>query len=292
MLVLKKNKGNCEPPKGQLLKWVGNKQKIATQIIKYFPKKYNVFYEPFLGSGAIMATLCPEKGIGSDIYSPLMDIWNMLKQDPQCLIDWYEERIDRIKCQDKVTVYNDILDSFNKNNNGADFIFLLRACYGGVIRFRKADGFMSTPCGVHTPIATETFCKRVYEWAERMANVEFRQCDYKTIFDQAREGDLIYCDPPYPISQNILYGAHDFKLTELFDCIDQAKNRGVFVALSIDGSKKANRYLENLEFPDDLFQRDISLSLGNSMLKRFQMEGLKIRSEKAIKDRLLLTYRL
>lgn len=29
------------PPKSQLLKWVGNKQKFAGQISKYFPANYN-----------------------------------------------------------------------------------------------------------------------------------------------------------------------------------------------------------------------------------------------------------
>lgn len=53
------------PPKSQLLKWVGNKQKFAGQISKYFPANYNTFYEPFLGSGAIMATLSPSSGVGS-----------------------------------------------------------------------------------------------------------------------------------------------------------------------------------------------------------------------------------
>lgn len=279
------------PPKSQLLKWVGNKQKFAGQISKFFPANFNTFYEPFLGSGAIMATLSPNVGIGSDIYKPLIEIWETLKNDPKKLIQWYDERVSRIGNENKIDVYKSVLESFNKNNNGADFLFLTRTCYGGIIRFRKSDGYMSTPCGIHDPIPITTFTKRVSEWNHRMKNVEFVNCDYKTIFRRAKKGDLIYCDPPYSHSQSILYGAHDFKLTELFDCIEDAKSKGIFVALSIDGSKKSGNYLCDLPIPDDLFEQEILISVGRSMLRRFQMEGQNLENED-VKDRLLLNYSL
>lgn len=279
------------PPKSQLLKWVGNKQKFAGIISEYFPKDFNKFYEPFLGSGALMATLSPNAGIGSDIYRPLIEIWQTLKDDPEKLIQWYDERVSRIINGNKVEVYNDVLASFNRNNNGADFLFLTRSCYGGIVRFRKADGYMSTPCGVHHPISTETFRKRVREWNKRMANVEFIHADYKEMFARANFGDLIYCDPPYSHSQSILYGAHDFKLEELFACIKEAKDRGVYVALSIDGTKKSGNLLCDLPIPEGLFEQELLISLGGSMLKRFQMEGQTQENEQ-VRDRLLLTYSL
>ena len=54
--------------------------------------------------------------------------------------------------------------SYNADANGPDFLFLTRACYGGVIRFRKRDGYMSTPVGIHSPIKPEAFAARVDEW--------------------------------------------------------------------------------------------------------------------------------
>ncbi|SDI63465.1 DNA adenine methylase [Chryseobacterium taeanense] len=279
------------PPKSQLLKWVGNKQKFAGQISRFFPADFNTFYEPFLGSGALMATVSPNRGVGSDIYKPLIEIWQTLKDNPEELISWYKTRVDRLNNENKIDVYNDILNSFNKNNNGADFLFLTRTCYGGIVRFRKSDGYMSTPCGIHDPISSETFRKRVIEWKYRMRNVNFINCDYKDIFNSAKEGDLIYCDPPYTHSQSILYGAHDFNLIELFNSIKEAKEKGVYVALSIDGSKKSGNYLCDLPIPEGLFEQEILISLGSSMLRRFQMEGKTLEDEK-VKDRLLLTYLL
>jgi hypothetical protein len=89
------------PPKSQLLKWVGNKQKFAVEITRYFPTDINRYIEPFLGSGAILATVAPNNGWGSDVFKPLIEIWQKLAYDPNALIDWYAERRNRLEAQVK-----------------------------------------------------------------------------------------------------------------------------------------------------------------------------------------------
>lgn len=275
--------------KAQLLKWIGNKQKFANEIISYFPQEFNTFYEPFFGSGAVSATLMPKNGIGSDVFPPLIEIWKCLKEDPRLLVDWYAERWELTQKMGKKEGYEYIKASYNRSPNGADLLFLCRACYGGVVRFRKSDGYMSTPCGIHNPIKPESFAERVELWSYRLENVNFELCDYKNIFERAKEGDLIYCDPPYVYSQKILYRGQSFSVQELFEQIAFAKRRGVFVALSIDGQKKSGKVACELPCPDDLFEREIYVNVGRSMLKRFQMGGETLESEE-VKDRLLLTY--
>lgn len=275
--------------KTQLLKWVGNKQRFANEIIRYFPSEFNSFYEPFFGSGAVSATLMPKKGVGSDISEPLMEIWKCLKEDPSLLKEWYSSRYDRLINEDKKVVYESIKESFNKRPNGADLLFLCRSCYGGVVRFRKMDGYMSTPCGVHEPISSDSFSKRVDIWHYRLRNVDFAHCDYKDAFNNAKKGDLIYCDPPYVHSQSILYRGHSFSAEELFIEIDKAKSRGVYVALSIDGEKKSGKVKCDLNIPEGLFKRELFVNVGRSMLRRFQMEGCTLENE-IVADRLLLTY--
>lgn len=51
------------PPKFQLLKWIGNKHRFALHIVSYFPTSFRRYYEPFLGSGAILATLAPKDAL-------------------------------------------------------------------------------------------------------------------------------------------------------------------------------------------------------------------------------------
>jgi len=277
------------PPKSQLLKWVGNKQKFAVNITRYFPTEYGRYFEPFLGSGAIIATVAPHDGMGSDTFRPLMEIWETLKKNPKELVNWYASNRNQIGSKSKQEVYENALASYNSNPNGSDFLFLSRSCYGGIIRFRKADGYMSTPCGVHDPISVESFSTRVNEWKNRLRNVDFVNCDYKEAFAQSKFGDLVYCDPPYSHSQSILYGAQDFRLEELLTEIAKAKAKGVKIALSIDGHKKSGNLICNLPIPKYLFENEIYINCGRSMLRRFQLEGQTLEEEN-VSDRLLLTY--
>lgn len=139
-----------------LLKWIGNKQRFAETIISYMPEHFNDYYEPFLGSGAVMAQLLYQNSTNnipmfthsyaSDILPFLIDIFNIVKNDPQKIKDYYLKEIQEYykNPNDK---YNEIRDRFNNNHNALDFCLLSRTCYSGIIRFRKADGYMSTPKG-------------------------------------------------------------------------------------------------------------------------------------------------
>ena len=278
-----------QPFKPQLLKWVGNKQRFAHEIITYFPSKFGKYYEPFLGSGGVLGALSPSTAIASDAFLPLMEIWMTLKKKPETLKKWYGERWKHQNAVGKKQGYEDIKERYNQNPNAGDFLFLCRACYGGVVRFRQNDGYMSTPCGVHDPISPRSFSNRVDLWFPRIEKTRFLHSDYKVAMDMAEEGDLIYCDPPYSFSQAILYGAQSFSLEELFVKIQDCKKRRVFIVLSIDGSKKSGDFLCDIKIPDGLFERELAVNCGRSMLKRFQMEGKSLKSEE-VTDRLLITY--
>lgn len=280
-----------QPFSTQLLKWVGNKQRFAHEIVGSFPDSFNRYFEPFLGSGAVLATLAPKNALASDAFPPLIEIFKTLKDDPETLKQWYRERWEVAHGAKKKEGYEEIRASYNQNPNGADLLFLCRACYGGVVRFRKQDGYMSTPCGAHEPVKPESFDKRVDIWNERVQFTQFRWMGYKKAMQLAEKGDMIYCDPPYKHSQTILYGGQDFRLEELFEEIERCKKRGVYVALSIDGTKKSGNIICDLPIPDNLFEEEIYVNLGRSMLKRFQMGGKTLESE-VVADRLLLTYTL
>jgi DNA adenine methylase len=113
--------------------------------------------------------------------------------------------------------------------------------------------------------------------------------DYADAVEIAAPGDLIYCDPPYSDTQAILYGAQSFSLPHLLEVIARCKKRSVFVALSIDGTKRSGKHNVELPVPSGLFEREVSIRCGCSMLKRFQMNGKNLTNE-VVTDRLLLTY--
>jgi len=279
-----------KPLRSGLLKWVGNKQRFAHEIAACFPARFERYIEPFVGSGAVLATLAPPRAIASDAFKPLMEIWQTLSSNPELLKLWYAERWLFMQEGHKVQQYQKIKASYNAKPNGADLLFLCRSCYGGVVRFRQVDGYMSTPCGIHDPIHPQSFGRRVDEWSRRTAGTRFVQMEYQEAMGNARSGDLIYCDPPYRNSQTILYGAQAFDLTTLFEAIERSKARGAKIALSIDGTKRSGQTTVNLPIPRGLFEQEGFIDCGRSMLKRFQMNGRTLEKE-VVADRLLLTYR-
>lgn len=283
------DKTSVPAPKGQLLKWIGNKQRFAAEIISHFPRRFETYIEPFIGSGAVLASLRPAKAVASDTFLPLVEIWRTLISDPDELKQWYARRHSLMLTHGKAKAYELVRASYNLRPNGADLLFLCRACYGGVVRFRKADGFMSTPCGIHDPIPPEAFNRRADDWHDRVRHSKILQCDYRKALSKAARGDLIYCDPPYSHSQSILYGSQSFDLQQLFEAIRECKQRGALVALSIDGSKKSGQKDCEIGIPDGLFEREVRIDCGRSMLRRFQLGGQTLEHEQ-VADRLLLTY--
>jgi DNA adenine methylase len=278
------------PPRSSFLKWIGNKYKMAEDITAYLPEQFGTFHDVFLGSGSILATVSPVSGIGSDTFAPLMEIWMALQEEPARVKDWYAERWEKMaRASDRVNAYERIKASYNAKPNGPDFLFLCRSCYGGVVRFRKADGYMSTPCGIHKPIPPESFNRRADEWHDRVKHCTFLHEDYRSVMQRTKHGDVIYCDPPYTHTQAILYGAQDFSLNRLLHCIAECKARGVHVMLSIDGTKRSGNTICHLPIPRGLFEREIFIHVWRSMLKRFQMNGKSLEKE-VVADRLLLTY--
>lgn len=110
------------PFRRQLLKWVGNKQRFAHEIVAYFPPRFERYYEPFLGSGAVLGTLAPSSAVGSDAFPPLMEIWHALKCDASKLKRWYATRWQGLQTAPKETVYEEIkaADELTSGSGDAD----------------------------------------------------------------------------------------------------------------------------------------------------------------------------
>jgi DNA adenine methylase len=274
-------------PKGQLLKWVGNKYKYAHTITAFFPDEFDRYIEPFLGTGAVLATLAPERSLAGDANKCLMAFWYLVQNDPDPLVLYYRTTISRFnKSRDRV--YAEVKSRYNADPNPMDLMILSRTCYGGVMRFTR-EGYFSTPIGPHAPISPGTFESRLLEWRERIRQTVFVNQSFTKTMESASYGDLVYCDPPYSDSQSILYGAQDFSLPRLIDMITNCKANGAKVALSIDGTKKSGSKRIPAKWSPDLFEREVFLDCGSSMLRRFQNNGCKMTGEN-VHDRLLLTW--
>lgn len=281
-----------------MLKWIGNKQRFAETIVSYMPQQFNNYYEPFLGSGAVMAELLYsdgaklmphfQKAYGSDILPFLVDIFILAKENPELLTEYYRREITEYYLSPEKK-YNEIREDFNENHNPYDFLLLSRTCYSGVIRFRKSDGYMSTPRGPHSPIKPDIFEKRVLQWHELLEKASFCCESYIEALNKPQSGDVVYCDPPYTHSQSIIYGAQDFNIDELWKKIEECKSRGVKVMLSINGMRDSQKKDISITPPEGLFERKLYIDCGTSMIDRLQNTG-KAMKDKKVDDQLLLTW--
>lgn len=269
-----------------LFKYIGNKYRSAGRIVDRFPKSYRFYFEPFFGSGAVLGELRPKRSIVSDTCAPLISLWQLAKCNPASLISSYTSNWEAYT-ENRQSAYDRAKDRFNEKPNAHDFLFISRACYGGVIRFRR-DGYLSTPLGPHKIIHPNKFARRLKDWNRIIANTDFVCADFAEITSMAESDDIIYCDPPYVDTQKIIYGAQDFSLDRMYRELEKSKEKGAFIALSIDGIKRSGNKAVRILPPSDLFAVECYLTLGGSMLKRFSRGGSDVTDEH-IKDRLLLS---
>ena len=149
-------------PAGQLLKWVGNKQRYAEAIARYLPDEPGTYFEPFVGTGAVLATMRPRRGVAGDTLGVLIDLLRLVQTDPERLVEHYRFERDAILNRGR-EAYDLVQDRFNAGPNPDDLLVLSRTCYGGVVRFTRS-GAISTPMGPHKPMPADTLMGYMWEW--------------------------------------------------------------------------------------------------------------------------------
>jgi len=63
------------------VKWAGGKRQVMAEIKKYLPEKYNTYYEPFVGGGAVFFELAPKKAVLNDYNKELMNVFECIKDE-------------------------------------------------------------------------------------------------------------------------------------------------------------------------------------------------------------------
>jgi len=119
--------------------------------------------------------------------------------------------------------------------------------------------------------------------------VDFHTESFEEAMVKPQYGDVVYCDPPYTHSQSIIYGAQDFNINILWNKIAECKDRGAYVMLSINGSRESKKKDISIDIPTGLFDRELTVNCGTSMIDRLQNSG-KDMVDEVVHDKLLLTW--
>lgn len=61
------------------VKWAGGKRQMLEQLCIRMPDTYNAYYEPFVGGGAMVLSLAPEKARINDINQELVHTYTEIR---------------------------------------------------------------------------------------------------------------------------------------------------------------------------------------------------------------------
>lgn len=249
-----------------VIKWTGSKRSQAKDIVSLIPEFSGTYYEPFIGGGSVLYELNPKTAVASDICSPLIGLWQIIKHDPQMLYESYKYNWEKF-CKDS-QYYYEIRNRFNKTFDSFDFFFLTRTCINGKIRFNKKGEFNSAVHHKRNGINPETMKNIIFDWSDRIKNTTFINQPYEDILIYVNSNDFVYLDPPYFHTKGMYYGGIDYD--EFIEFLRQLNDRNVKYMLSYDGIRGNED--KTIDLPVDVWVRHGLLLSGNSSFDRFRGE--------------------
>lgn len=254
-----------------VIKWSGSKRSQSEEIINRIEdKEYDTYYEPFCGGCSVLFQLLHsdkkfKKYVCSDKNGDLISLWNMIKTNPNEVIDNYEKMWNELNIDDnkerKKQYFYMVRQRFNKYRNPCDFMFIMRTTTNGMPRYNQNGEFNNSFHVTRNGIKPETFSKIVMEWSSILNefNVEFIHRSYEEI--QTNENDFVYLDPPYANTKGMYYGTIDYD--NLWDWI---RNQKCDYMLSFDG--KTTSIDITYDVPNDIYSKHEYLYSGNSSFRR------------------------
>ena len=253
-----------------VIKWSGSKRSQAENILTYFPKEIDTYYEPFCGGASVFRRLLSSnikvnRYVCSDLNSGLIDLWNEIINNPERVSYYYNKLWNELNQDDdkqrKKEYFATVRERYNREHNPLDFMFIMRTTTNGMPRYNRDGEFNNSFHVTRNGIIPETLEKIIYEWSELINKneVEFIACSYDEI--KPKENDFVYLDPPYANTKGMYYGTIDYE--KLWDWL---RNLSCKYALSFDGISGEEDNTWNV--PQDIYSTHEYLLSGNSSFKR------------------------
>lgn len=239
------------------VKWAGGKRSIIEELVKRIPSKFNDYYEPFVGGGALYFEIYQSlnKAYLSDTNLELVLAYKAIKKDTSKLTEQLkihaknhnEEYYYKIRSQ------HDLQDPIKIV---ARFIYLNRTCYNGLYRVNKKGEF-NVPIGRYTnPNIVQEENLKACSKALQKATIN------KMEFDKIspNEGDFVYFDPPYhPTIDSSFTSYTSDNFTEqdqlrLRDFAMSLRKKGVMVMLSNSNTEFVVDLYKNRRFKIEVVQ--------------------------------------
>lgn len=235
--------GKRHPVPRPFLKWVGGKgqllDKLAPAVQQAGPFKR--YHEPFVGGGALFFELCRRRMLPraysrlSDNNDRLMVAYRGVQQDVDGVIALLKEHKARHGEDYYYAMRAEVPDG--ETARAARIIYLNKTCFNGLFR-ENSRGIFNVPVGRYkNPLICDVENLRAV--SEALQRVKLDTAPFTSVLKEAKEGDLVYFDPPYhPVSKTANFTAYakggfgEEEQRELARTCAELGERGVKVILS------------------------------------------------------------
>jgi DNA adenine methylase len=219
------------------LKWAGNKYALMDKIKALLPPGQRLI-EPFAGSGAVFLNSKYPTYLLADSNRDLIELFCTLKREGRRFIDYCrtfftEASNDKATFYERRKIFNETTDGWERS---AYFVYLNRHSYNGLCRYNLKRQF-NAPFGRYRKVYFPEL--EMMAFHIKAAQVDFRCADFQQVMAEAREGDVVYCDPPYvPWSETsnfTSYGPSAFGVKQqqaLVNLAEELCQKGVPVLIS------------------------------------------------------------
>jgi DNA adenine methylase len=234
------------------LKWAGGKRQLVSRIRECVPRRYNCYFEPFLGAAAVLFDLQPQQAVINDSNPELINCYRVIKSDPEGLIAHAKEHSNTesyyydLRSRDREPGFTDL----PALERASRIIFLNKTCYNGLFRV-NSQGQFNVPFGNYTnPSIVDEAIIRAVSLYLNDADIEILSEDFAKTLSSAKRGDFVYLDPPYdPLSDTASFTGYNLNN---FDKDEQSRLKGMCDKLHSRGCKILQSN-SNTPFIQDLY---------------------------------------
>ena len=228
-----------------LVKWAGGKRQLLSELLDRLPKKWETYYEPFVGGGALLIELYNKRmlksAVISDLNEELINLYHVVKNYPYELV----EMLNNTEFKNEKETYLKLRERFNEIignpkysiERAALFLYLNKHCYNGLWRVNKSGKF-NVPFGRYKNPSLPSK-EHILEFSNMLRNIEILNLDFEEAVLSACEGDFVYFDPPYqPVSETAYFtdytsGGFDYsEQKRLAKVCKKLTKKGVYVMVS------------------------------------------------------------
>lgn len=258
-----------------VIKWVGGKTQLLKElkeIISPALKEDSYYYEPFCGGAALALDLEHKNTILNDLNSELINMYRVIKHKPEELI----AELKRFQNSHNPEFYyhirnldrTDALSKMSDVVKAARTIYLNKTCFNGLYRVNSKGQFNSpigrTSSGKTPDIVQEDLIR---EMSQYLKTVQFHNGDYRESLVHAKNGDVVFFDPPYDQDESISSegfvgyqkeGWTRKDLEELKTVCDELSIRGVKVVLTNNDTEFVHELFAGYNFREVEVKRSIN----------------------------------